>query len=204
MVAGVGGHHQSLPAQAQVGRRGQLGPRLQGPQQVPEGGVHQQRPEPRPGDDEAELRADDGAGDGVLVAGEDGARCGHLALAHDGLAARVPVPEQHGAVLAAGHDVAVARVVALGAGEAGHHAVVAEHDLTDLGGLGAVHAEAVVPEAARDHEPGGWRHNQCHDNKHILPDPTDLLSTVATNVFDLIFIFCEKSSPRCRLACWWK
>ena len=52
-------------------------------------------------------------------------------------------------------DVAVGGDVALGPRQACHHAVVPEHDLTDLGGLGAVHAEAVVPEASRDHEPGG-------------------------------------------------
>ena len=37
--------------------------------------------------------------------------CTHLSLAHNGLAAGVPVPEQHGAVLAPAHDVAVAGVV---------------------------------------------------------------------------------------------
>lgn len=41
----------------------------------------------------------------------------HLSLAHDGLAAGVPVPEQHGAVLATAHDVAVAGVVTLGPGK---------------------------------------------------------------------------------------
>ena len=35
----------------------------------------------------------------------------HLSLAHNGLAAGVPVPEQHGAVLAPADDVAVAGVV---------------------------------------------------------------------------------------------
>ena len=38
----------------------------------------------------------------------------HLALPHDGLAAGVPVPEQHSAVLTPAHDVAVAGVVTLG------------------------------------------------------------------------------------------
>ena len=41
----------------------------------------------------------------------------HLSLAHDGLAAGVPVPEQHGAVLTPAHDVAVAGVVTLGPGK---------------------------------------------------------------------------------------
>ena len=43
----------------------------------------------------------------------------HLSLPHDGLAAGVPVPEQHGAVLAPAHDVAIAGVVTLGPGERG-------------------------------------------------------------------------------------
>ena len=41
----------------------------------------------------------------------------HLSLAHDGLAAGVPVPEQHSAVLAPAHDVAVAGVVTLRPGK---------------------------------------------------------------------------------------
>ena len=41
----------------------------------------------------------------------------HLSLAHNGLAAGVPVPEQHGAVLAPADDVAVAGVVTFGPGK---------------------------------------------------------------------------------------
>ena len=77
----------------------------------------------------------------------------HLPLAHDGLAPGVPVPEQDGAVLAAGHDVAVAGVVALRPGQAGHHAPVAEDDLSDLGRLRREHPETVVPEPGSDDKP---------------------------------------------------
>ena len=59
----------------------------------------------------------------------------HLALPHDGLGPGVPVPQQHGAVLAAADDVAVRGVVAFGACEAGDHAIVTEDDLRDLCGL---------------------------------------------------------------------
>ena len=45
------------------------------------------------------------------------ARSTHLALAHNSLAAGVPVPQQHGAVLAAADDVAVAGVVTLRPGD---------------------------------------------------------------------------------------
>ena len=41
----------------------------------------------------------------------------HLPLAHNSLAAGVPVPQQHGAVLAAADDVAVAGVVTLRPGD---------------------------------------------------------------------------------------
>ena len=89
-----------------------------------------------PGYDQPELGGDDDAGDGLVVAGEDGPRGGTVALADDGAGACVPVPEEDGAVLGAGGDVAVGGDVALGASQAGDDAVVAEHDLHDLGGLG--------------------------------------------------------------------
>ena len=63
------------------------------------------------------------------------------------------MPEQDGAVLTAGHDVAVAGVVALRPGQAGHDAPVAEDDLSDLGGLRGEDPEAVVPEPGRDDKP---------------------------------------------------
>ena len=50
-------------------------------------------------DDESEFGGDDDAVKRLVVAGEDGARRRRLALAHDGLRARVPVPQQHRAVL---------------------------------------------------------------------------------------------------------
>ena len=56
-----------------------------------------------------------------------------------GLRPRVPVPQEDGAVLRAGHDVAVRGDVALGPGQAGHDAVVAKDDLADLGRLGGKH-----------------------------------------------------------------
>ena len=71
VVWGVAGHHQPLPAQTEVVRRGQLRAALQGPQQVPECCVDQQRAVLGAGDDEAELGGDDDAGDGVLVASQD-------------------------------------------------------------------------------------------------------------------------------------
>ena len=89
-----------------------------------------------PGYDQPELGGDDDAGDGLVVAGEDGPRGGTVALADDGAGACVPVPEEDGAVLGAGGDVAVGGDVALGASQAGDDTVVAEHDLHDLGGLG--------------------------------------------------------------------
>ena len=78
VVRGVAGHHHPLPAEAEVVRRGEVRPALQGPQQVPECCVDQQRPVHRPGDDEAQLGGDDDTGDGVLVAGEDSAGGGDL------------------------------------------------------------------------------------------------------------------------------
>ena len=50
-------------------------------------------------DDESEFRGDDDAVERLVVAGEDGARRRRLPLAHDRLRARVPVPQQHRAVL---------------------------------------------------------------------------------------------------------
>ena len=49
----------------------------------------------------------------MLVTSEDGSWSGHLALTNYSLAARIPVPEQHRAVLAATDNVAVTGVVAL-------------------------------------------------------------------------------------------
>ena len=63
------------------------------------------------------------------------------------------MPEEDGAVLAAGHDVAVAGVVALGPGQAGHHTPVTEDDLSDLGCLRGEDPETVVPEPGSDHKP---------------------------------------------------
>ena len=63
------------------------------------------------------------------------------------------MPEEDSAVLTARHDVAVAGVVALRPGQAGHHAPVAEDDLSDLGRLGGEHPETVVPEPGSDHKP---------------------------------------------------
>ena len=73
VVGGEAGHHQALPAQTEIVWRGQLGAALQRPQEVPEGCVDEERPVPGAGDDEAQLGGDDGAGDGVLVAGQDSA-----------------------------------------------------------------------------------------------------------------------------------
>ena len=78
VVGGIAGHHHPLPAEAEVVRGGQVRSALQSPQQVPEGGVDQQGAVHGTGDDEAELGGDDDTGDGVLVAGEDGAGCGDL------------------------------------------------------------------------------------------------------------------------------
>ena len=64
-------------------------------------------------DDQSQLSRDDSAGDGVLVASQDGAGCWHLSLPHYGLAPGVPVPQQHGAVLGPTDHVAVTGVVTL-------------------------------------------------------------------------------------------
>ena len=90
VVRGVAGHHQTLPAEAEIVWRGELWAALQGPaatiagwlrqnkarsdvlpQEVPEGCVDEERPVPGAGDDEAQLGRDDDAGDGVLVASQD-------------------------------------------------------------------------------------------------------------------------------------
>ena len=97
----------------------------------------------------------------------------HLPLAHNSLAAGVPVPQQHGAVLAAADDVAVAGVVTLRPGDrrwgnikfaafyisrlsprqTGDNSVMPEHNLTDLGRLCAVNSETRVPESSSNHKP---------------------------------------------------
>ena len=71
------------------------------------------------------------------------------------------MPEEDGAVLAARHDVAVAGVVALGPGQAGHHAPVAEDDLSDLGCLRGEDPETVVPEPGSDYKPTVHGGNEC-------------------------------------------
>lgn len=85
----------------------------------------------------------------------------HLALPDDRLRPRVPVPQQHRAVGRAGRDVTVGRDVALGPRQARHHAVMAEHDLDDLGALRREHPEAVVPEAAGQQEPAVDRRHEA-------------------------------------------
>lgn len=67
------------------------------------------------------------------MAGEGRPGRRRLALPDDRLRPRVPVPEQHRAVGAPRGDVAVRGDVALAPRQARHHAVVAEHDLHDLG-----------------------------------------------------------------------
>ena len=62
-----------------------------------------------------------------------------------------------------------------------------EHDLTDLGRLCAVHSETRVPEATGDYKPDIDLSLKMRVKK--LGRGTDLLSTVATNVLDLILIF---------------
>ena len=86
------------------------------------------------------------------------------------------MPEEDGAVLAAGHDVAVAGVVALGPGQAGHHAPVSEDDLRDLGRLRGEHAETVVPEPGGDHEPA------VHGGHEGVGPHLDLLGEVISEV----------------------
>ena len=100
----------------------------------------------------------------------------HLPLPHDGLAPRVPVPEQDGAVLTAGHDVAVAGVVALRPGQAGHDAPVAEDDLSDLGGLRGEDPEAVVPEPGRDDKP------TVHGGHERVGSHLDLLGEIVSEM----------------------
>ena len=56
----------------------------------------------------------------------------NLALPDDGLCPGVPVPEEHGAVLAAADDVAVGGIVALWPGQAGDYAIVTEYYLAYL------------------------------------------------------------------------
>ena len=113
-------------------------------------------------DDEAHLGGDGDGGDGRLVAGEGGARRRTLGrLTDDGLGARVPVPEEDGAVLAARRHVAVGRDVALGAAQARDDAEVAVDDLHDLGRVGGEDAEAVVPEAARHQEAAVHRRQEA-------------------------------------------
>ena len=71
VVRGVAGHHQPLPAEAEIVWRGELWAALQRPQEVPEGCVDEERAVLGAGDDEAQLGRDDDAGDGVLVASQD-------------------------------------------------------------------------------------------------------------------------------------
>ena len=100
----------------------------------------------------------------------------HLSLPHDCLAPGIPVPEQDGAVLAAGHDVAVAGVVALRPGQAGHHPPVTEDDLSDLGRLRREDTEAVVPEAGSDNK------SAVHGGHEGVGSHLDLLGEVVSEV----------------------
>ena len=86
------------------------------------------------------------------------------------------MPEEDGAVLAAGHDVAVAGVVALGPGQAGHHPPVTEDDLRDLGRLGREDPEAVVPKSGSDHKP------TVHGGHEGVGSHLDLLGEVVSEV----------------------
>ena len=72
VVRGVAGHHQPLPAEAEIVWRGELRAALQRPQEVPEGCVDEERAVLGAGNDETQLGRDDDAGDGVLVPGQDG------------------------------------------------------------------------------------------------------------------------------------
>ena len=100
----------------------------------------------------------------------------HLSLPHDGLAPRVPVPEEDGAVLATRHDVAVAGVVTLGPGQAGDHAPVAEDDLSDLRCLSREDTETVVPESSRDDKPA------VHGGHERVGSHFDLLGEIISEV----------------------
>ena len=86
------------------------------------------------------------------------------------------MPEEDGAVLAAGHDVAVAGVVALGPGQAGHHPPVTEDDLRDLGRLGREDPEAVVPKSGSDNKP------TVHGGHEGVGSHLDLLGEVVSEV----------------------
>ena len=78
------------------------------------------------------------------------------------------------------------------------HSVVTKYYLTNFGCLRTIHTETVVPEATSYHKSINNHISPCHLNN--TKSHAHLLSTVATKVFDLIWIFCEKSSPRCRRA----
>ena len=78
VVRGVAGHHQPLPAEAEIVWRGELWAALQRPQEVPEGCVDEERAVLGAGDNQAELCRDDDTGDGVLVSCQDCSGCRDL------------------------------------------------------------------------------------------------------------------------------
>ena len=78
VVAGVRGHHQPLPAQAEVVGAGQLGTSLQRPQEVTKCCVNQERSVLGPGYDQTQLCRYNCAGDGVLMTCQDCSRSGNL------------------------------------------------------------------------------------------------------------------------------
>lgn len=127
---------EGLSRQDDVLRAPEGGPRarLQGPEEVPEGGVNQNQPVTAPRHDETHLGGDGNGCDGRLVTRQRRPRRGALGrLPYDRLCPSVPVPQEDGAILRAGGDVAVGRDVALGPAQAGHDPKVTVDDLGDFG-----------------------------------------------------------------------
>lgn len=160
-VEGVGGevslgvrdHQHALPGQRQLLRTRRL-PAAQWAQHLAERRVDQHRTVERGGDDEAEFCGDEHAVDGRVVSRERHARRRTVALADDAAVPGRPMPEQHGAVLGAGRDVAVRGDVALGPANARHHAVVTEYYLHYFSSFSWEDPKAIIPEAGRDEELG--------------------------------------------------
>ena len=149
------GQHVELRGFAQ-----RLDARLELLEQLAVHGVHEHRSVLAGADDQAELAADHHADDLTYVAGEYGARTGILVgldgrqvLVDDGRSHAVPDPDHDGGVARAGGHEAVAVLRHLRAAYARDQVVVGEHDLHDLGRVGAEHAEALVAEARRQYVP---------------------------------------------------
>lgn len=95
------------------------------------------------------------------MTGQGGSGRWHLSLAHNTLRARVPMPQQDGAIRRSRGDVTVGRDVALGPRQTGDDSKVAKDDLHDFRRLRGEDSETVVPEAAGDQEATVHRRNEA-------------------------------------------